>query len=208
MEVKEKGLGNYLDQTRSDFTGRCSQNQLLKLWIQMHYRGWIFKMVWKFLNFHYFIENILKFLPTFYSFDLFLTIFGPFGLIWCCRGPFWAHFDRVFDLFLPIIGIISELAYRLWFHIYLNFVWPYDHFILTLGTNPFHDIMKPSCYCYKWYCVNGIAFLYIDALVRSYFSFGAHAEIPPLGCGSPILVPPCPWARASYSSWTLWWPFP
>ena len=39
MKVKEKGLGNYLDQTRSDFIEGCSWNQLLNLWIQMHYGG-------------------------------------------------------------------------------------------------------------------------------------------------------------------------
>ena len=42
----------------------------------------------KFFIFSLFYRKKMKFLPTFYSFDLFLTIFGLFGLIWCCRGPF------------------------------------------------------------------------------------------------------------------------
>ena len=61
---------------------------------------------------------------------------------------------------------------------------------------------------WRWNYVSGIYFLYMGALVRSHFSFGSHAEIPPFSCGSPFLVLPCPWARASYSSWNLCWPFP
>ena len=56
--------------------------------------------------------------------------------------------------------------------------------------------------------MNGRAFPYMGALFRFYFSFGTHANISPLDLGSPFLVLPCPWARDSYSSWTLCEPFP
>ena len=75
MKVKEEGMSIYLDQTWSDFVGRFSQNQLLKFWIQKHYGGWIFKMVWKFLFFHYFIEKFLNFYPL-------SIVFDPFWLFW------------------------------------------------------------------------------------------------------------------------------
>ena len=142
--MEEKGMSFYLNQTECDFVDRCSWDQLLNFLVS-NALWWVnFQMVWKILFFHYFREKKLKFLPTFYSFDLFLTIFGPFGLMWCSRDPFWACFDRVFDLFLPLTGIMSELAYRLGFHIRLHFAWPYDRFIFTLGTNPFHDITENS----------------------------------------------------------------
>ena len=54
------------------------------------------------------------------------------------------RFDRVFDPFMPILGIMSKLTYRLGFHIRLHFAWPYDRFILTLGMNPFHLVTEPS----------------------------------------------------------------
>ena len=135
--MKERGKVIYLDQMWRDSSGRCSQNLLLKFWTQMHYGGWKFKMVWNFLIFHYLIEKFWKFNPL----SIVLTVFycfGPFELIWCCRSPFWVHFDHVFDPFVHILGIMSKLAYRLGFHIRLHFAWPYDYFILTLGTNPFH----------------------------------------------------------------------
>ena len=40
-----------------------------------------------------------------------------------------------------------ELAYKLGLHIRLHYALPYDHFTLTLGTNPLRDVTKPS-YCY------------------------------------------------------------
>ena len=87
---------------------------------------------------------------------------------------------------MSITSIMSKLAYSLGFHIRLNFARPYDRFILNLGMNPFHDVIEPSCCYYKWRYVNGRAFLYMGTLVRSYIAFGAHANISPLGCGSPF----------------------
>ena len=145
--MEDKGMNFYLNQTGCDSVDWCSRNQLLKFLVS-NALWWVnFQMVWKILFFDYFTEKKLKFLPTFYSFDLFFTIFGPFGIIWCCRGPFWERFDWVFDLFVPIIGIMSELEYRLGFHIRRHFAWPYDRFTLTLGLNMFSDITETSC-CY------------------------------------------------------------
>ena len=36
--------------------------------------------------------------------------------------------------------------------------------------------------------MNGRALPYMGTLVRSWFSFGAHADISPLGCGSPLYI--------------------
>ena len=68
----------------------------------------------------------------------------------------------------------------------MHCAWPYDHFIITLGMNPFYLVTKPSCWFYKWHDVNGRAWPYMGALVSSHFAFGAHANIFPLGCGSPL----------------------
>ena len=87
------------------------------------------------------------FLPISYSLDSLLTILDFFGLIWLSCRVHFVHSLRGFNPFVPIIGIMSKLAYRLGFHIHFHFAWPYDCFILTLGTNPFHGIMEPSCCC-------------------------------------------------------------
>ena len=65
----------------------------------------------KILNFLLFIEIFWNFYPR----SILFYHFGPFKLIWCCRSPFWVRFDRGFDPFMPTVGNMSKLAYRLGF---------------------------------------------------------------------------------------------
>ena len=108
IKMKGRSMRIYLDQTGRDFTRRCSWNLLLKVlssnalcWVKISNGMKIFK-------FFTIYRIILKFLPTFYS-------FLPFELIWCCRNPFWVRFDRDFDPFMPTVGIMFKMAYRLGF---------------------------------------------------------------------------------------------
>ena len=65
-------------------------------------------MLYNVLNFLLFIKNFQIFeifYPLFYSFGLFLTLLDRFG----------HRFDHCFVLFVPILGMMFKLAYRLGF---------------------------------------------------------------------------------------------
>ena len=62
-------------------------------------------------NFKFFTiyRKNLKFLPSFYSFLPFLTFFGCLNLLDVVRIHFECGFDRGFDPFVLIVGIMSKL---------------------------------------------------------------------------------------------------
>ena len=75
-------------------------------------------MLYNVLNFLLFIEIFQifeNFYPLFYNFGPFLTLLDRFLLIYDVGDHFERHFDRCFDPFMPISGIMAKLAYMLGF---------------------------------------------------------------------------------------------
>ena len=66
-------------------------------------------MLYNVLNFFLFIE-FFKFLKIFTPFSIVWTIFG---LIYDVEDHFERRFDRCFDPFVPVTGMMFTLAYRL-----------------------------------------------------------------------------------------------
>ena len=114
MKMEEEDMRSYLEQTVSNFAKWNSQNSRWKFWAQMG-KNFKWYVIFKFFTIYRNFKVFWNFLPTLYSFWSFLTILDRFGLIWWCRSPFWAPFDRGFDPFVLILGIMSKLAYRLGF---------------------------------------------------------------------------------------------
>ena len=94
--------------------------------------------------------------PYILQFGFFIDYFGLFGLIWLS--------SRVQFLYtLSEVSTRSCLSQVLCLNRHIGqdftsactYAFPYDHSILTLGTNPFHGITEPSCCFQKWYYVNG-----------------------------------------------------
>ena len=75
-------------------------------------------MLYNVLNFLLFIENFQifgNFYPLFYSFEPFLTLLERFLLIYDVGDHFERRFDRCFDPFMSILGMMFKMAYRLGF---------------------------------------------------------------------------------------------